>query len=571
MRDYLGAFAVTAGLGIEKKVAEFEAKKDDYNAIMLKALADRLAEAFAEWLHAKGAPRALGLRAGRSARQHGADPRGVSRHPSGARAIPHVPDHAVKAPLFALLRADAIGMTLTENFAMLPTAAVSGFYFSHPDSQYFAVGQDRRRPARRLRAARRHQARGSAAKACAEPWVRYACPNRAGSVVRLRNLRALVAAAALVGVAGPSGAVSMLFSHPLREFVDRRNVTISVYSDTVAIDCSVPVAVTQADKSITLTVRQAAPPPPNPPQCFAGVMAVLSPLPAGDYEVTAQVKSAAGLTVESATQPLQILPLEGRCNADPLISPSLLALHNTLSAAQLAHRLATDRAYAASLGNPTVLNTTGTLENRTYAQIVYPPLVDVTVEFDRLLASGQFADVWRNGYACLSAAPPDQIAQFVEFFNAGLDHYFYTGDASEIAAIEAGKVGPGWSRTGKSFRAVTAPGCIESSGKTLVYRFFGIPGVGPNSHFFTRDRAECYVVNKSGQWSFEGLPFWASAPLPDGTCAAKYFEAQVPLYRVWRPFGDSNHRFTTDRAVVTEMESKGWIDEGPAICVLPSV
>ena len=138
--DYLGVFAVTTGLGIEKKIAEFEAKKDDYNAIMLKALADRLAEAFAEWLHAKVRRELWGF-----ARDEALDNTALIREEyrgiRPAPGYPACPDHAVKAPLFALLRADAIGMTLTENFAMLPTAAVSGFYFSHPNAQYFAVGR----------------------------------------------------------------------------------------------------------------------------------------------------------------------------------------------------------------------------------------------------------------------------------------------------------------------------------------------------------------------------------------------------------------------------------------------
>jgi 5-methyltetrahydrofolate--homocysteine methyltransferase len=138
--DYLGAFAVTAGLGIEKKLAEFDAKKDDYDAIMLKALADRLAEAFAEWLHAKVRRELWGY-----ARDEALDNRALIREEyrgiRPAPGYPACPDHAVKAPLFALLKADALGMTLTESFAMLPTAAVSGFYFSHPDSQYFAVGR----------------------------------------------------------------------------------------------------------------------------------------------------------------------------------------------------------------------------------------------------------------------------------------------------------------------------------------------------------------------------------------------------------------------------------------------
>ena len=138
--DYLGAFAVTTGLNIEKKLAEFEAKKDDYSAIMLKALADRLAEAFAEWLHAK-VRRELWAFARDEALDNTALIREEYRGIRPAPGYPACPDHAVKAPLFALLRADAIGMTLTESFAMLPTAAVSGFYFSHPDAQYFAVGR----------------------------------------------------------------------------------------------------------------------------------------------------------------------------------------------------------------------------------------------------------------------------------------------------------------------------------------------------------------------------------------------------------------------------------------------
>ncbi|MCC6197752.1 MAG: methionine synthase [Burkholderiales bacterium] len=138
--DWVGGFAVTAGLGIERKLAEFEAAKDDYSAIMLKALADRLAEAFAEWLHAKVRRELWGYAAG-EALDNTALIREEYRGIRPAPGYPACPDHEVKASLFAHLRADAVGMTLTEGFAMLPTAAVSGFYFSHPDSRYFAVGR----------------------------------------------------------------------------------------------------------------------------------------------------------------------------------------------------------------------------------------------------------------------------------------------------------------------------------------------------------------------------------------------------------------------------------------------
>jgi hypothetical protein len=151
----------------------------------------------------------------------------------------------------------------------------------------------------------------------------------------------------------------------------------------------------------------------------------------------------------------------------------------------------------------------------------------------------------------------------VEFYNARLDHYFYTADDGEIAAIAAGSVGADWTRTGSGFHVDVAPGCKFFS-DSPVYRFAGVPGRGPSSHFFTLDRAECSVVDRSGQWSFEGLPFWAAPPAADGTCAAPAF---VPLLRVWRPFGESNHRFTTDPAIVTQMVARGWVAEGTAMCV----
>ena len=139
VKDYLGAFAVTGGLGIEKKLREFEAEKDDYSAIMLKALADRLAEAFAEWLHMKVRRELWGY-----ARDEALDAQALIREEyrgiRPAPGYPACPDHSVKAPLFDLLRADAVGMSLTESYAMLPAASVCGFYLSHPEARYFAVG-----------------------------------------------------------------------------------------------------------------------------------------------------------------------------------------------------------------------------------------------------------------------------------------------------------------------------------------------------------------------------------------------------------------------------------------------
>jgi 5-methyltetrahydrofolate--homocysteine methyltransferase len=140
VKDYVGAFAVTAGLGIGKKLSEFERKKDDYSAIMLKALADRLAEAFAEWLHMRVRREYWGY-AKDECLDHAAMIREEYRGIRPAPGYPACPDHSVKAPLFELLQADKIGMTLTESYAMLPAASVAGFYVGHPEAVYFAVGK----------------------------------------------------------------------------------------------------------------------------------------------------------------------------------------------------------------------------------------------------------------------------------------------------------------------------------------------------------------------------------------------------------------------------------------------
>jgi 5-methyltetrahydrofolate--homocysteine methyltransferase len=141
VRDYLGAFAVTAGLGIEPRLEAYEAKHDDYSAIMLKAFADRLAEAFAELMHLKVRRELWGYAAAENLDAEALIDekyRGIRPAPG----YPACPDHTEKAPLFDLLDArDNADITLTESFAMLPTAAVSGFYFSHPQAQYFAVGK----------------------------------------------------------------------------------------------------------------------------------------------------------------------------------------------------------------------------------------------------------------------------------------------------------------------------------------------------------------------------------------------------------------------------------------------
>ncbi|MEY3219529.1 MAG: hypothetical protein RIT27_886 [Pseudomonadota bacterium] len=139
--DYIGVFAVTTGIGIEKKLAQFETEHDDYNSIMLKALADRLAEAFAEHLHERVRKEFWGYAENETLTNEeliAEKYRGIRPAPG----YPACPDHTEKALLWTLLEPEKNAhITLTESFAMLPSAAVSGWYFSHSESQYFGVGK----------------------------------------------------------------------------------------------------------------------------------------------------------------------------------------------------------------------------------------------------------------------------------------------------------------------------------------------------------------------------------------------------------------------------------------------
>jgi 5-methyltetrahydrofolate--homocysteine methyltransferase len=138
--DYIGMFAVTAGLGADKIEKRFEDAGDDYSAIMVKALADRLAEAFAEYMHERVRTDLWGyVPDEKLSNEQLIKEEYVGIRP--APGYPACPEHTVKADLFKTLQADEIGMSLTESFAMYPGAAVSGFYFSHPESKYFVVGK----------------------------------------------------------------------------------------------------------------------------------------------------------------------------------------------------------------------------------------------------------------------------------------------------------------------------------------------------------------------------------------------------------------------------------------------
>jgi len=139
LADHVGAFAVTAGLGADELAKQYQEARDDYSSIIVKALADRLAEAFAEMLHAK-VRREWGYGAGEKLSSEDL----IAEKYRGIRpafGYPACPEHSEKVKLFDLLRAPSAGITLTESFAMWPAASVSGIYLAHPQARYFDLGR----------------------------------------------------------------------------------------------------------------------------------------------------------------------------------------------------------------------------------------------------------------------------------------------------------------------------------------------------------------------------------------------------------------------------------------------
>ena len=174
--------------------------------------------------------------------------------------------------------------------------------------------------------------------------------------------------------------------------------------------------------------------------------------------------------------------------------------------------------------------------------------------------TSRFTPVAVIDLAGVSPASPSVI----EFYNTNLDNYFITADASEAAAIDGGSAGPGWIRTGNSFK---------SGGNAAVCRFYGSQSPGPNSHFYTVDPGECASLKQlqastpatEKRWNFESLDFVSTSPI-NGACPS----GTGPVYRAYNNGFtrgiDSNHRITSSSSAIQEVVSRGWSNEGVVMC-----
>jgi predicted dienelactone hydrolase len=159
--------------------------------------------------------------------------------------------------------------------------------------------------------------------------------------------------------------------------------------------------------------------------------------------------------------------------------------------------------------------------------------------------------------------PPGAFERMaIEFYNSSLDHYFVTAEPAEAAMLDAGIIVPGWTRTGFDFKVWQSDAPVGLP----VCRFFGTPGVGPNSHFYTLYPAECALVKANPFWTFEGIAFRADAPVLDD-CAPD----RIPVIRIYNngKGGQASHRYLTSHSETTFMVTQGWSVEGAAFCALP--
>ncbi len=150
----------------------------------------------------------------------------------------------------------------------------------------------------------------------------------------------------------------------------------------------------------------------------------------------------------------------------------------------------------------------------------------------------------------------------VEYYNNALDHFFITAEPAEAAMLDAGIIVPGWLRTHYEFKFRPPGAAVGLS----ACRFFGTPPLGPNSHFFTIDAAECAQVKANPLWTYEGLAFTADPPVA-GDCAPD----RIPVVRLYNNGlgGQANHRYTTSRYEMRAWQDKGWIIEGAVFCAIP--
>jgi uncharacterized protein (DUF1800 family) len=165
--------------------------------------------------------------------------------------------------------------------------------------------------------------------------------------------------------------------------------------------------------------------------------------------------------------------------------------------------------------------------------------------------------------ACTASRAAEPTGSATEFYNTDLMHYFITAFPEEAAGIDHGTAGPGWVRTGGAFGVFM--NAVDEAGLLPVCRFYGTPGIGPNSHFYTSNAIECETVRQDPGWTYEGIAYYVRPLQAGNTCDS----SSATVYRSYNNGyvrNDSNHRFTVDLTVHENMPAQGYTPEGPVMC-----
>ena len=334
---------------------------------------------------------------------------------------------------------------------------------------------------------------------------------------------------------------------------------------TTHFGCDASLA--QIGNQIAMTTSVHPGPPTSRDYCDEVGQAFIGPLNPGVYQVNALAISESSATLANLSSSFTITARGAKCNVNPFLNQ--LTAEPNLPVDYFHMQFETNPDYRAKFGDVSYAGSLIIGNIASYVFFAFPPLQDPVRELAHLQQTGEFKSEFEGANLCLTTPPPDGIDTVVEYHNTVLDHYFMTPNRGEQAAIEAGKVGVGWVRTDNNFRVVVSPACPSAVEGAFhpVYRFAGIPNVGPNSHFFTVSQDECAVVRDRVEWhwQFEGAPFWATEP-SQGVCPP----GTKTLYRAYNngKGGTPNHRYSTDIAIIASMVDQGWVSEGVTMCVL---
>lgn len=326
-----------------------------------------------------------------------------------------------------------------------------------------------------------------------------------------------------------------------------------------------PSSVTSGDRQIGLVVRVTTGAAAAACPTYS-ILVDVGYVPAGGHRVDVTLLFANGSVALVQSGAIEIEARGTKCNANPLAHDLSLVLDAVGVAPFLAGK-GSDPAWLASHGNLRLVSSYVDGAGLVRIRGIFDPLADPFIVVDRLKTDLDFRYVLYDALqGCSSLCPGDVHADLIEFRATSREQYFYTFDASELAALDSGAVG-GWQRTGESFRVIRQAGSPRPIENRFhrVYRFWGGSSQAAPAHFFTLSQDECAVLRDrpSWNWIFEGAPYWAQA-LEGGTCAKG-----VPLRRLYNggAGGAPAHRYTTRAAVATEMVDRGWIDEGAVMCV----